>query len=362
MTSFTKTLMTENGSIKGKIKYLVEDPSMSRQQSGSCSSRDIERGAADHRVSSRSRNSSPASDFHRTDRPSRSSNTSSRPAVDARTEFPPRRGRPQISSGALSEYMAHAQAPPRMSRSRQRPVDPSPSRAGRTPAEVPASESQSSRGQGTSSSSMESILDILENMQMDESEDEDPMQYADNESFFPEPKVTFMMDKPDNVICSICMTIPLRLGRSSGRPSENDTVVLACGHVSCAGCMELWLDANDSCPFCRVSHEYKACGHPVKPRVIAKDTIMSLPKTIPEGGKIGSCCPDCRADDSARKLRRHEQAIRKWRRVVAQANTSIEDSALLARAQEALGHAKRAFEDFQASEDYQNTVRARTHW
>ncbi|KAI0129076.1 hypothetical protein BJ170DRAFT_594894 [Xylariales sp. AK1849] len=117
--------------------------------------------------------------------------------------------------------------------------------------------------------------------------------YADNESFFPHPKVTFMIDRPENVKCSICTETPLKLTSSSTQTDEDVVMMLPCGHSACAYCMKAWLQEHNSCPFCRVEHIHEGCGHAVEPKSLVYETIMSLPPTTAAGGKVGRNCAEC---------------------------------------------------------------------
>jgi hypothetical protein len=42
---------------------------------------------------------------------------------------------------------------------------------------------------------------------------------------------------------------------------------------------------------------HKRCGHQVEPRLIAHDTIHTLPETLANGGKIGDNCFKCAEKD-----------------------------------------------------------------
>ncbi|KAH9993143.1 hypothetical protein F4779DRAFT_637384 [Xylariaceae sp. FL0662B] len=129
---------------------------------------------------------------------------------------------------------------------------------------------------------------------------------SDNETFFPNPKITFLVDCPENLVCQICQETPLRMGLSSHEPEAETPAILPCGHLACHNCMSFWLEAHVSCPFCREYMVHIGCRHQVEPRLIAHDTIGSLPKTLPEGGVISNKCHPCRDKD------RRGYTISKW--------------------------------------------------
>ncbi|KAI1081569.1 hypothetical protein F5B20DRAFT_588198 [Whalleya microplaca] len=129
---------------------------------------------------------------------------------------------------------------------------------------------------------------------------------SDRETFFPNPKITFLIDCPENLVCQICQETPLKMGLTSQSPEPKTPAVLPCGHVACHSCMSMWLDAHENCPFCRKEMVHIGCGHSVQARLIAHDTIGSLPKTLPEGGVISNKCHTCRDKE------RREYTIDKW--------------------------------------------------
>ncbi|KAI1113822.1 hypothetical protein F5Y14DRAFT_451632 [Nemania sp. NC0429] len=123
--------------------------------------------------------------------------------------------------------------------------------------------------------------------------------------FVPSPMVTFLIDQPDDLICQVCRETPLKLAVTAENPTPDLTYILPCGHIFCS-CIGLWLESHDSCPFCRTSMTYTGCKHPVKPRVVAQDTIHTLPDTLANGGVIANLCPECDAKD------RREISVQRW--------------------------------------------------
>lgn len=129
--------------------------------------------------------------------------------------------------------------------------------------------------------------------------------YADHDSFFPTPKMTFLYHQPKNLVCQICTVMPLKMASSSSDVEETIPAILPCGHVACSGCMSDWFNSlanpanpdnrakDPSCPFCRTALVYSGCGHHVKPRKIAEDTVSTIPRTLAENGAIPTKCVDC---------------------------------------------------------------------
>ncbi|KAI1321712.1 hypothetical protein F5Y16DRAFT_413636 [Xylariaceae sp. FL0255] len=159
---------------------------------------------------------------------------------------------------------------------------------------------------------------------------------TDNESFFPSPKVTFLIDEPQNLICQICQQTNLRIAITVEESRDEDKdgeipALLACGHIACKSCLDSWLDHNDSCPFCRISlrHTAQSCQHKVQPRLIAHDTIHSLPPTLPNGGKIGDRCYLCLEKDHKNiTLERMVEGAEKFKLARAKAERSGEKADL----------------------------------
>ncbi|KAI0100889.1 hypothetical protein GGR51DRAFT_341570 [Nemania sp. FL0031] len=126
------------------------------------------------------------------------------------------------------------------------------------------------------------------------------------ECFIPSPKITFLIDKPDNLVCQICRQARLKLAVTAENPEPETTTILPCGHIACYACINHWFERHASCPFCRVGLTHKRCGHKVRPRLLAQDTIHTLPETLANQGKIGDKCFKC-----AEKERR-EMSIERW--------------------------------------------------
>ncbi|RWA08399.1 hypothetical protein EKO27_g6702 [Xylaria grammica] len=148
--------------------------------------------------------------------------------------------------------------------------------------------------------------------------DDGKKELTNKEYFIPSPKVTFLIDDPRNLICQICQHTPLKLARTVEDAGPEATAILPCGHICCLGCIEFWLSTHASCPFCRIVMSHAGCGHQVQPRVVAHDTIHTLPETLANGGKIGVLCSKCtereRREASIRRLTELAGAFRAARR------------------------------------------------
>ncbi|KAI1172688.1 hypothetical protein F4777DRAFT_491808 [Nemania sp. FL0916] len=161
-----------------------------------------------------------------------------------------------------------------------------------------------------------------------------------HECFVPSPKVTFLLDDPRNLMCQICQLQTLKMGITAEDPRSNSTAILPCGHIYCYSCINSWLTMHSSCPFCRTETTRKACVHRVQPRVIAQDTIHTLPATLAEGGKIADLCIQC-ADKDRRKvsLQRWLDSAENFRKARREAEMLGTDDA-----REKMRKAKKAFE------------------
>ncbi|KAI1660749.1 hypothetical protein F4813DRAFT_348219 [Daldinia decipiens] len=143
-------------------------------------------------------------------------------------------------------------------------------------------------------SSIRSLVKSFLGMQMpEEVANRGRVSFSGGESFFPDPMVTFLVDRPQDLLCQICQTVTLSIGLIAHTPCDDTPAILPCGHLACHNCLRAWVDANRSCPFCRKDMEYSECGHTLKPALITHDTITTLPKTLSRGGKIAGNCREC---------------------------------------------------------------------
>ncbi|KAI1127151.1 hypothetical protein F5Y10DRAFT_243277 [Nemania abortiva] len=179
---------------------------------------------------------------------------------------------------------------------------------------------------------------------------------ANTEIFVPSPKVTFLIDQPEDLVCQICQQTRLKLAITAENPGPDITVILPCGHIGCHECINLWFGDHDACPFCRTDLVHRGCRHLAKARFIAQDTIHSLPETLPAGGKIGNTCFRC-AEKQSRELsiRRMADLAEKFKAARREAERFG-----TAEAEENMRRAQRAFERI-PEEDFTTLTRMRHH-
>lgn len=123
-------------------------------------------------------------------------------------------------------------------------------------------------------------------------------QYSKDETFIPYPKITFLIDRPDNLTCQICTESKLQIGATvDDKKTDTTPVLLPCGHIAGQVCMREWLKNSDHCPFCRMRLDRPACHHNVKPQAICYDTFEVLPPTLSAGGLVGDKCQRCARDE-----------------------------------------------------------------
>ena len=168
-------------------------------------------------------------------------------------------------------------------------------------------------------------------------------------------------------VCPICDEQELAIGGVP--PSRDDAerlpaVVLVCGHMGCAGCLETWFRACSdagrriSCPVCRheLHHAGPDCGHLIKPYCLPQPPpppaareggqegqeeeeeeeeeedddddeqdpdgpcyyLRHLPRTLPEGGSQPERCNDCRVKRAEALARLLEREVEKLKRSLLQ--------------------------------------------
>lgn len=113
-------------------------------------------------------------------------------------------------------------------------------------------------------------------------------------SYVPCPKITFLVDKPKDLVCEICLVSELKFRSCVRELTDNTPTILPCGHIAGYRCLKEWLRTHTNCPFCRMELKYNACPHAITPRPVNKTNIHTIPKTIPEGGAITIQCKECR--------------------------------------------------------------------
>ncbi|KAK0665883.1 hypothetical protein QBC41DRAFT_158327 [Cercophora samala] len=122
-------------------------------------------------------------------------------------------------------------------------------------------------------------------------------------TYIPDPKFTFLFDPNRHNhqhTCAICLTSPLFLlpatdGQRTPYDQTNDSVpcVLPCGHMFGQACIRQWMQDHDRCPVCRTAMVHELCRHKIKIRPMWQDTVWLIPRTVPDGGKIGAYCSRC---------------------------------------------------------------------
>ena len=193
-------------------------------------------------------------------------------------------------------------------------------------------------------------------------------QYAEEETFVPSPKITFLIDQP-KLVCQICQATTLKLASDDDAPQPGDfdydesedttPAILPCAHIACTSCLTAWLAENDGCPFCRVAHRRPGCGHRVGPRQLTHATISSLPPTKPEGGRIASDCDPCSARKRERRARDKMAGLAER---YIQAREEAEQRPESGQAQLALKTAKKAFERYGLDVGYEEVMAEHTAW
>lgn len=125
---------------------------------------------------------------------------------------------------------------------------------------------------------------------------------ASDPNFLPCPSITLYANPAASLgSCGICQVNELKLRSAVGKdkcpPAADPSCMLAilpCGHIACADCLQKCLQHKPQCPFCRFELTYELCSHPLQPRVITTENLLSIPDTIPMGGKMPYQCRECR--------------------------------------------------------------------
>lgn len=118
---------------------------------------------------------------------------------------------------------------------------------------------------------------------------------AQDSNFLPCPKIAlYAGEKAGLGLCGICQVSRLTVRTEKQSLSGAALTVIPCGHIACWQCLEMCLVMKAECPFCRTRLEYEYCSHPLTGRVITRENLLSLPETLPMGGRIPDQCPECR--------------------------------------------------------------------
>ncbi|KAH6654666.1 hypothetical protein BKA67DRAFT_677185 [Truncatella angustata] len=370
-------------SIVGKIPYLDEpmNPSRSVRDSSPRGARAVR---AEPGISPRARSTSPFQ--------------------AGLVPFP---GSQAVADSAVEQYRAPAVGPPRTTRAQLHRQEEMPrrqrtrsSRASSSSSNSSGSSSSSSRSSSSSSSSssnrssrgpshaggacipprhaldIESLMQSLDELWLPDpavSIDDDHEcvpAYDDRENCFKDPKVTFLIDRPQNITCCLCYETKLQMKPSADSPrSDADTVILPCSHAFCRGCLDRWVEDHQSCPSCRL-RLVRDCGHAIEPRVIARDTIMALPPvldtTVDQGRHISRRCWTCRVRDQAgnfaRVVKRYRRCRRELAKCAAAGDDDGDDGGRAQEAKAAYDKAKKDFGQFSKNTTYENSMFVHSYW
>ena len=120
--------------------------------------------------------------------------------------------------------------------------------------------------------------------------------YDPDESYFPFPKITFLIDQPKGLLCQICRGAKCRIKSGEDRLGDSTFSILPCGHVAGSRCIKTWLKECKTCPFCRFTMKYPGCGHNIPAHLMTKENLHLLPRTLPDKGVIPDQCDQCHKD------------------------------------------------------------------
>ncbi|KAF7519516.1 hypothetical protein G7054_g13071 [Neopestalotiopsis clavispora] len=116
----------------------------------------------------------------------------------------------------------------------------------------------------------------------------------------PNPLVTFLVDEVTTLTCHLCRKTAMTLSAPSCKVSDEQPMLLPCGHVAGSRCLLHWLaTGRDECPFCGVGNfslRHAKCGHLAAPFVLDRESVLCVPKTLPEGGAFADYCRGCRLE------------------------------------------------------------------
>ncbi|KAI0159156.1 hypothetical protein BJ166DRAFT_529504 [Pestalotiopsis sp. NC0098] len=154
--------------------------------------------------------------------------------------------------------------------------------------------------------------------------------------------VTFLVDEVDSLTCQLCEETTMTLSKPTCKVTDAQPALMPCGHVAGSRCLHLWLGTGRStCPFCDFSLRHAECGHRRAPLVLNRETILDVPKTMPEGGAFAGYCRACRLEN----LEVNEvMRARALKTKVLEARAALEEDER-PEAEEALKKAVRELED-----------------
>ena len=117
--------------------------------------------------------------------------------------------------------------------------------------------------------------------------------YNPDESFFPFPKITFLIDRPAELLCQICREAKCEIESERDHLGDSTFSILPCGHAAGSRCLQTWLRTHSTCPFCRFNLRYPGCGHKIPARPLTKESVHILPRTLSDRGNIPHLCARC---------------------------------------------------------------------
>ncbi|KAF7552963.1 hypothetical protein G7046_g7254 [Stylonectria norvegica] len=114
--------------------------------------------------------------------------------------------------------------------------------------------------------------------------------YNPDESFFPFPKITFLVDRPTDLLCQICRDAHCEIKPDGDNLGDSTFSML---------------------PF---SLSYPGCGHKIPPRAVTQESVHLLPRTLPDKGHIPQLCAKCLKEDLLTQAKaRFEVAVYEFR-------------------------------------------------
>lgn len=162
--------------------------------------------------------------------------------------------------------------------------------------------------------------------------------YNPKESFFPFPKITFLIDEPPKLECQICRQAHCEIKSDTELVDETTFSMMPCGHAACSLCLDKWLRRHGSCPFCRSCLKYPGCGHSVPARLLTKEGLHLLPRTLPDRGWIPHLCARCLRESllsqAESRFRQATQEFRDARRRFHETRAAADEHVLLVKREE----------------------------
>ena len=137
--------------------------------------------------------------------------------------------------------------------------------------------------------------------------------YSEDECFFPYPHITFLVDKPTNLVCQICRDSVCQLQDFTTTPSTAPS-------PSChAACLRIALPGRVAAhagplPGVQAQAGLLQCRHRVPAKLITPSSIHFLPRTLPDEGAIRPECSRCLEQEQVRQAKEaHNSAVYEFR-------------------------------------------------